>query len=436
MFIRSRHCTSDMLLSLSYIIASFVIITVPLNAVTNIQFDEYGNKYIRTTMSSGSERTFTVDVQKDEYLYVQGSSSLHLQLLHESNATSTTFESETDALGQDYYLLDAPDTQRVCEFDDPSTECTFQLIASLDGGRQSDTVWIRLNRNVELRPWNKYSNDIPMRKRRRYGLRITSSDLPVLVEMQPNKYHRRMDLDLYGYTEHEFTTYFFPNRNERNHIDNTAERILVTARDTYFEDGEFYFFEVYGSTDSSFTDMNYSLMVKTNYAPHSLLKRVLLIFAMIIAGSFICGIGLSFLCNFRHQILFLLRIRSTPHRNGATKRQIRKLKVIQFKQRENVRRNANYIESPQCIICLDDYAENDRIRILNCHHDFHKKCSDEWLFINKKCPLCNQDIVEAEDCHQQMAEVEMVELQRLQIVGQLLDSEESHLSEGVEREEE
>ena len=120
--------------------------------------------------------------------------------------------------------------------------------------------------------------------------------------------------------------------------------------------------------------------------------------------------------NFRHQIMFWLRVRSTPHRHGATKRQIRRLKVIRFSK---LSAEEDLLESPQCIICLDDYAENERVRILKCSHHFHAKCSDQWLFLNNKCPLCQQNIVDAEDVHQKdarehSAEVEMVELQQLQ----------------------
>ncbi len=53
----------------------------------------------------------------------------------------------------------------------------------------------------------------------------------------------------------------------------------------------------------------------------------------------------------------------------------------------------------QCIICLDDYTDDDKIRILRCRHHFHVSCSDEWLFLNNKCPLCYQNIVSAQDMH-------------------------------------
>ncbi|XP_010676682.2 uncharacterized protein LOC104892442 isoform X1 [Beta vulgaris subsp. vulgaris] len=47
----------------------------------------------------------------------------------------------------------------------------------------------------------------------------------------------------------------------------------------------------------------------------------------------------------------------------------------------------------QCYICLVEYEEGDEMRILPCHHEFHKKCIDKWLKeIHRVCPLCRGDI--------------------------------------------
>ncbi|KNA06296.1 hypothetical protein SOVF_182210 [Spinacia oleracea] len=50
-------------------------------------------------------------------------------------------------------------------------------------------------------------------------------------------------------------------------------------------------------------------------------------------------------------------------------------------------------EVAQCYICLLEYEEGDDVRILPCHHEFHKKCIDKWLKeIHRVCPLCRGDI--------------------------------------------
>ncbi|ONI05628.1 hypothetical protein PRUPE_5G015800 [Prunus persica] len=52
-----------------------------------------------------------------------------------------------------------------------------------------------------------------------------------------------------------------------------------------------------------------------------------------------------------------------------------------------------YEEAAQCYICLVEYEEGDIMRVLPCHHEFHKTCIDKWLKeIHRVCPLCRRDI--------------------------------------------
>ncbi|XP_071697511.1 uncharacterized protein [Rutidosis leptorrhynchoides] len=51
----------------------------------------------------------------------------------------------------------------------------------------------------------------------------------------------------------------------------------------------------------------------------------------------------------------------------------------------------NYVQ--QCYICLVDYEEEDKIRVLPCQHEYHAACVDKWLKeVNGVCPVCRCNV--------------------------------------------
>ncbi|KAJ4482466.1 hypothetical protein J3R30DRAFT_2177534 [Lentinula aciculospora] len=43
----------------------------------------------------------------------------------------------------------------------------------------------------------------------------------------------------------------------------------------------------------------------------------------------------------------------------------------------------------QCLICLDEYDQQDSVRVLECKHAFHMNCVDRWLLEGRNsCPAC------------------------------------------------
>ncbi|KAF3782780.1 E3 ubiquitin-protein ligase [Nymphaea thermarum] len=47
----------------------------------------------------------------------------------------------------------------------------------------------------------------------------------------------------------------------------------------------------------------------------------------------------------------------------------------------------------QCYICLSEYEEGDKVRVLPCCHEYHMMCIDKWLKeIHRVCPLCRGDV--------------------------------------------
>jgi hypothetical protein len=50
-----------------------------------------------------------------------------------------------------------------------------------------------------------------------------------------------------------------------------------------------------------------------------------------------------------------------------------------------------------CPICLEELKLGDQVRTLVCFHTMHRTCVDEWLHINKNCPVCKTDIDTPQD---------------------------------------
>ena len=64
---------------------------------------------------------------------------------------------------------------------------------------------------------------------------------------------------------------------------------------------------------------------------------------------------------------------------GMTQSDIEKLPTKSFKPSELGGGGDSDGTEPQCNICIDEYADGDRLRILQCMHNFHAKCIDRWL---------------------------------------------------------
>lgn len=74
--------------------------------------------------------------------------------------------------------------------------------------------------------------------------------------------------------------------------------------------------------------------------------------------------------------------RSRRHRLSS--RALKKLPVHKFKKGDPYE---------CCAVCLEDYVDNDKLRILPCSHAYHTKCIDPWLTKNRRvCPVCKRKV--------------------------------------------
>ena len=45
-------------------------------------------------------------------------------------------------------------------------------------------------------------------------------------------------------------------------------------------------------------------------------------------------------------------------------------------------------------ICFENFEKGQKMRNLKrCHHEYHTKCIDQWLQNEKRCPVCNEDVL-------------------------------------------
>ena len=47
-----------------------------------------------------------------------------------------------------------------------------------------------------------------------------------------------------------------------------------------------------------------------------------------------------------------------------------------------------------CSVCFDNFEPNQKFkRLKNCGHEYHSKCLDTWLQNEKRCPICNIEVL-------------------------------------------
>ncbi|XP_023541119.1 E3 ubiquitin ligase BIG BROTHER-related [Cucurbita pepo subsp. pepo] len=48
--------------------------------------------------------------------------------------------------------------------------------------------------------------------------------------------------------------------------------------------------------------------------------------------------------------------------------------------------------SDSCVICRLDFEDDETLTVLSCKHSYHSECINNWLKINKVCPVCSTEV--------------------------------------------
>lgn len=69
---------------------------------------------------------------------------------------------------------------------------------------------------------------------------------------------------------------------------------------------------------------------------------------------------------------------------GCTKEQINGIKSVYWRKGRT--------KTDECLICIEKYTDNKRVKRLGCGHEYDAECIDKWLLNEKRCPVCSEQI--------------------------------------------
>ncbi|XP_046392201.1 E3 ubiquitin-protein ligase RNF13-like [Ischnura elegans] len=118
--------------------------------------------------------------------------------------------------------------------------------------------------------------------------------------------------------------------------------------------------------------------------PFNINTHLLLPFAIVV--------GICFMVMMIIMIVKCVKERLHARRHRLPSSSLKKIPVLKFKKNDP----SNTFDT--CAICLEDYLDGDKLRVLPCAHAYHCKCIDPWLTCNRRvCPMCKRKVFAADE---------------------------------------
>lgn len=133
-----------------------------------------------------------------------------------------------------------------------------------------------------------------------------------------------------------------------------------------------------------YTDLHSFYVVITSDTPFNIQTHLLIPFAIVV--------GICFIVMVVFMIVKYIKDRRRQRRYRLPKSHLNKIPTCKFQKGDKYE---------TCAVCLEDYVEGEKLRVLPCNHVYHMKCIDPWLTKNKRvCPICKRKVFAHNEPHQ------------------------------------
>ncbi|KAL6429292.1 hypothetical protein ACFW04_008182 [Cataglyphis niger] len=127
-------------------------------------------------------------------------------------------------------------------------------------------------------------------------------------------------------------------------------------------------------------DQLYFLLINDDL-PFNINTHLLLPFAIVV--------GICFLIIVIFMIVRCIKDRRRQRRHRLPSSSLKKIPIHKYTKGDPYE---------TCAICLEDYVEGEKLRVLPCAHAYHSKCIDPWLTKNRRvCPVCKRKVFAADE---------------------------------------